>query len=474
MWGLLCVHGYSENMIDHIFAEQQKAFRANPNPSARERRANLETVGAILRENADRIVHAISEDFGHRSKHETQLLELFPTLEDVRHATSNVARWMRTERVSTGVWFKPGRSRIVRQPLGVVGIVVPWNYPINLSIGPLVAALAAGNRAMIKMSELTPSTGELLSKIFGERMNRDLVAIVNGSAAVAKEFSSKAFDHLLFTGSTAVGKSVMNAASANLTPVTLELGGKSPAIVAPGYSIEKSAERIALGKFLNAGQTCIAPDYVLVPREQINAFRDAVAGVVRRYYPQGTASDDYTSIISASHIQRLSEWRAEALQHGAIELRLGEDDVDRRKFAPTILVNADVNTRVMRDEIFGPILPLVGYDSLDGALRYVADRPRPLAMYYFDNDGSRVDHVLQTSIAGGVTVNDTMLHFAQDSLPFGGVGASGMGSYHGVHGFNTFTKQKGVFIQSRVNGGGFLVPPFGAGLEKILRVLLRR
>ncbi|MGV3708262.1 MAG: coniferyl aldehyde dehydrogenase [Gemmatimonas sp.] len=460
-------------MIDHIFAEQQKAFRANPNPSARERRANLETVGAILRENADRIARAIDQDFGHRSQHETRLLELFPVLEDVRHARSNVARWMRTERVSTGMWFKPGRSRIVKQPLGVVGIVVPWNYPINLSIGPLVAALAAGNRAMIKMSELTPNTGELLAKLFGERMNRDLVAFINGGTTVAQEFCNKPFDHLLFTGSTAVGKSVMKAASANLTPVTLELGGKSPAIVAPGYSIEKSAERIVLGKFLNAGQTCIAPDYVLVPRDQVNTFRDAVLGIVRRYYPQGPSSDDYTAIISASHMERLTSWRTEAVARGATEYRVGEDDVARRKFAPTILLNADASTHVMQDEIFGPIMPLVAYDSIDAALRYVADRPRPLAMYYFDDDTARVDRVLETSIAGGVTVNDTMLHFAQDSLPFGGVGASGMGSYHGVHGFNTFTKAKGVFQQSRINGGALLVPPFGARIEKMLRVLLR-
>ena len=459
-------------MIDEIFTAQRKAFQANPNPPADERQRNLDIVADILRENADRIAAAISQDFGHRSILETRLIEIFPTLEDAKHARKHVARWMRTDHVSTALWFRPGRSRIIKQPLGVIGIIAPWNYPVCLSVSPIVAALAAGNRAMVKMSELTPNTGELLAKLFGERMNRDLVAFVNGGVSAAKEMSAKPFDHLLFTGSTAVGKSVMEAASANLTPVTLELGGKSPAIIAPGYSAEQAAGRIMLGKCLNAGQTCIAPDYVLLPRDQVDTFRVAAMATVKAFYPGGTASDDYTSIVSDTHMQRLTDWLNEAVAAGATAHRVGEHDVPTRKFAPTLLTNVPANTHVLSDEIFGPMLPLVPYDSLDGALRYVAERPRPLAMYYFDDDSARIDQVLETSMAGGVTVNDTLFHYAQDSLPFGGVGASGMGSYHGVHGFNTFTKMKGVFQQSRVNAGPLLTPPFGNRIERLLKFII--
>ncbi|MEO7996533.1 MAG: coniferyl aldehyde dehydrogenase [Gemmatimonadaceae bacterium] len=459
-------------MIDQIFDAQQQAFRANPNPSASERKKHLGSVVELLRENADGIARAINDDFGHRSTHETTLLEIFPTIEDARHARKNVARWMRTDRVSTALWFRPARSRIIKQPIGVVGIVAPWNYPINLSVGPLIAALAAGNRAMIKMSELTPNTGALLAKLFGERFNRDLVSFINGGVGVAKEMCSKPFDHLLFTGSTTVGKSVMQAASGNLTPVTLELGGKSPAVVAPGYPIDRAAQRIMLGKCLNAGQTCIATDYVLLPRDQVDAFRTAAIAAVKTFYPDGTSSGDYTSIVSDHHMTRLTEWLREATASGARVDRVGLDDVNARKFAPTLLSDVAANTRVMQEEIFGPILPIVPYDSLDGALQYIADRPRPLAMYYFDDNGGRTNHVLETSIAGGVSVNDTMFHFAQDSLPFGGIGASGMGSYHGVHGFNTFTKMKGVFYQSRVNGGSLLFPPFGTRIERLLKLII--
>lgn len=459
-------------MIDEIFDVQQKAFQANPNPPASERKRNLEIIERILRDNVDRIARAISDDFGNRASLETQLIEIFPTIEDVRHARKNVARWMRTERVSTSKWFRPGRSRIVKQPLGVVGIIAPWNYPINLSVAPLAAALAAGNRAIVKISELTPNTGELLAKLIGEEMNRDLVAIVNGGVSLAKEMSAKPFDHLLFTGSTAVGKTVMEAASKNLTPVTLELGGKSPTIIAPGYSLQHAAERIMLAKLLNAGQTCIAPDYVLLPRDQVDTFRALAIKTANAYYPNGATSNDYTSIISDHHMTRLTEWLDEAKRAGATVDQMGDSDVKSRKFAPAILSNVSAQTHVMREEIFGPILPLVPYDSLDGALRYVAERPRPLAMYYFDNDSARVNSVLETSMAGGVTVNDTLIHYAQDALPFGGVGASGMGSYHGVHGFNTFTKMKGVYLQSRINGGALLTPPFGGRVQKLLKLII--
>jgi coniferyl-aldehyde dehydrogenase len=460
--------------VGRIFARQRDAFRRHPNPPAADRRAHLAAIARLMLDEADAIAAAISADFGHRSHHETKVLEILPALAEAKHARANVARWMRPERRPTSVWFRPGRTFVVKQPLGVVGIIVPWNYPLLLALGPLVGALAAGNRAMVKISELTPRFGELLARLIARSFAEDHVAVINGGVDVAQAFAAQPFDHLLFTGSTAIGRQVMRAASEHLTPVTLELGGKSPAIVAPGFPIDVAARRIIWGKCINAGQTCIAPDYVIVPEQQLEAFVDVARDEVRRLYPGGVATDDYSAVINARHYRRLQEYVEDAVGKGArlVPLANGQS-ADTRKLPPTIVTGVDDGMRLMQEEIFGPLLPVRTYGHVDEALAYVADHPRPLAMYYFDEDRARIEQVLNQSIAGDVTVNDTILHIAQTELPFGGVGASGMGQYHGEDGFATFSKRKGVFVQSRLNGTWLLKPPFGRRVERMLRLILR-
>jgi acyl-CoA reductase-like NAD-dependent aldehyde dehydrogenase len=297
---------------------------------------------------------------------------------------------------------------------------------------------------------------------------------VNGGVEVAQAFAAKPFDHLLFTGSTSVGHQIMRAAAENLTPVTLELGGKSPAIIAPEFPVDVAARRIIWGKCLNAGQTCIAPDYVLLPEAGVQGFIDAARDAVRRFYPESVASANYSAIINARHYGRLLGYLEDARAKGAQVVALADgESQSTRKLAPTIVTGVNDDMRVMQDEIFGPLLPLVPYRDLDQALGYVADHPRPLAMYYFDDDRTRIERVLHDSIAGGVTVNDTMLHIAQDELPFGGVGASGMGQYHGEEGFSTFSKRKGVFVQSRLNGLWLFKPPYGKLVDWLFKVMLR-
>ncbi|HYV39786.1 MAG TPA: coniferyl aldehyde dehydrogenase [Gemmataceae bacterium] len=456
--------------LDTVFQNQRLAFQRNPYPSTRDRRAQLDALCRLLLSNRDAIAGAISADFGHRSYHETQFLELMPAVRGARHARANVARWMRPERKPVSVWFKFGRARVFRQPLGVVGIIVPWNYPLLLAVGPLVAAVAAGNRAMLKISEFTPTFGQLFAELIAGSFSSDQIAVVNGGVDVARAFAAKPFDHLLFTGGGAVGRELMKAAAANLTPVTLELGGKSPAIVGPHYPVDLAAQRILWGKCLNAGQSCIAPDYVLLPGGKEAAFTAAAQEQVRRFYPAGASGPDYSSIIHARHYQRLTSCLADAVAKGASPMPLMEGQSESaRKFPPTILQNVNDDMLVMQDEIFGPLLPLVPYGDLDEALRYVTARPRPLALYYFDDDRRRIQRILESTPAGGVTINDTMLHFAQEDLPFGGVGPSGMGQYHGEDGFLTFSKRKGVFLQSRCNAVGMLNPPYGKRTETLIK-----
>jgi acyl-CoA reductase-like NAD-dependent aldehyde dehydrogenase len=459
------------------FDAQRAAFARAPYPDAAVRDRRLAALERLLRDHAAAIADAVSRDFGHRPAHETRLLELFPSLEAVRHARRHLRKWMKPQRRGTSLWFLPGRSQVIAQPLGVVGIIVPWNYPVYLAIGPLVAALAAGNRALVKMSELAPATGALLAELVRATFDPDEVAIVTGDAKLARAFSALPFDHLLFTGSTGVGRAVMRAAAENLTPVTLELGGKSPAIVGPDYPVEAAAERILVGKLMNAGQTCIAPDYALVPMARLREFVDAARRVVAACYPDPLHSPDYSSIIDARHFARLADYVDEARTQGAEVLVLGPagaaPDARTRRIPPTLLVGAPDTCRAMREEIFGPILPVVPYASFEDALAYVNLRPRPLALYYFDRDASRIRRVLAETVAGGVTINDTILHIAQDDLPFGGVGPSGMGRYHGYEGFLAFSNQKGVFRQARVNAMALFKPPYGKTFERLIAFLLR-
>jgi coniferyl-aldehyde dehydrogenase len=441
-----------------------------------QRRAALDSLAQLLRDNGDALAAAVDRDFRGRALQETRLLELFPSLEGIAHARRHLRAWMRPRRARTGFWYLPGRSRVIAQPLGVAGIVVPWNYPIYLAVGPAVCALAAGNRVMIKMSESAAATGELLAALVAKHFAPEVLTVVNGGPEVAREFTALPFDHLLFTGSTEVGRHVMRAAAANLTPVTLELGGKSPAIVGRGMEVEEAAGRILFGKCLNAGQTCVAPDYVLVPEERLEAFVAAAGRAVARLYPRIAANPDYTAIIDARHRARLVAWREEARGLGARVIEINpasEDFADSPKLPPTLILGAPDAARVMREEIFGPLLPLVTYRATEDAIAYVNARPRPLALYVFDHDGATVRKVIESTVSGGASVNETFMHLAQDDLPFGGVGPSGMGEYHGRAGFEAFSKRKAVFYQSRLNGLKLFRPPYGARFERLMKLLLR-
>ena len=459
----------------HIFEAMHAATRRSPMVERNRRQARLDALLALVHDNADRFVTAISADFGHRSAHETRLLELFPSLEAVRHTRSHFGAWMKPQRKSASLWFRPGRAQIIPQPLGVVGIIVPWNYPLFLAISPLAAALAAGNRVMIKMSEFTPRIGELLAELVAKYFAAEDVSVVLGDASVGADFARLPFDHLLFTGSTKVGHDIMRMAADNLTPVTLELGGKSPAILGADYPLAKAAERIMVGKLLNAGQTCIAPDYVLVPAGREQAFVEAARAVVAKCFPDMAATPDYTAIVNDRHYQRLQGYVTDARERGArIEpLSTASADATRRRLPPLALLDVDDGMRVMQDEIFGPLLPVLPYQDIDAAIAYVNQHPRPLALYYFGNDSGPRDRVLNETVAGGVTVNDTILHIAQEELPFGGVGPSGMGHYHGLDGFKTFSKQKAVFYQSWLNGMSLFNPPYGALFERLTKFLIR-
>jgi len=456
-------------------ARLRAAQAADPMPAWSQRAKRLRALDAMLRAHRSELAAAISADFGHRPAEETDLLEVFPALSAIGHALRHGRRWMAPRRRWAGLPFLPARTELRPRPRGVVGIIVPWNYPLYLAVGPLVDALAAGNRAMLKMSEYTPRFSDLFARLVTRAFPAGEVVVVTGDAEVARAFAALPLDHLLFTGATDVGRQVMRAAAANLTPVTLELGGKSPAIIGPGARFAHAVERIVFGKLVNAGQTCIAPDYVLLPRAHIDDFVTQAQLAVARLYPQLAQNTQYASIASDRHYHRLLALREDARERGAQVHALGDatDDATRRRLPPQLLVGVDDTMAVMREEIFGPLLPLLPYDTLDDAIACINARPHPLALYLFEHDEARVERVLTHTTAGGVSVNDTLLHIAQHHLPFGGVGASGMGGYHGETGFRTFSHMTGVFRQARLNATGALNPPWGARFHRLLALLRR-
>ncbi|WP_031410205.1 coniferyl aldehyde dehydrogenase [Thiomonas sp. FB-Cd] len=457
---------------EHLHA----ASRAEPYPAWSIRRDRLRRLAALIRANETLLCQAISDDFGHRSAAETQVLDVVPSLEAIRHALRHGASWMRPRRASTSIWFWPARAQLLPQPLGLVGIIAPWNYPLYLAVGPLASAFAAGNRAMVKLSEFSPAFGAQFSRLVRAAFDPAELVIFTGGADEAAAFSSLPFDHLLFTGSTAVGKRVMAAASANLVPVTLELGGKSPAVLTPEFDVQLAADRIVYGKLVNAGQTCVAPDYVLLPRNALEAFATACERAARRLYPQGLRSPDYCSIIDMRHYSRLTALQAHAHAAGVKlhPLFAGTQHMDlQHRLAPVLFIDPPDDIALMQDEIFGPWLPLVPYDNVEQAITYINARPRPLALYWFDRDKRRIGQALRATHAGGVTVNDTLFHVAQDDLPFGGIGPSGMGQYHGRLGFETFTKLKPVLYQPRLAGTALVRPPYGKAFARLIAMMKR-
>ncbi|MFN4238920.1 MAG: coniferyl aldehyde dehydrogenase [Vogesella sp.] len=461
----------------HSQLRQLQALATQPADYATRQRW-LAGLASMVTQHQQAWIDALQADFGCRSAVETRLAELFPSLEGIRLAQRKLRGWMRPQRRGVSFWFMPARARLQPQPLGVAGIIVPWNYPIFLALGPLTSALAAGNRAMVKMSELSPHSGALLQRLCRQYLGDDVVQVVNGGVEVAQAFAALPFDHLLFTGSTRVGRSVMQAAAANLTPVTLELGGKSPLLIAPGFDKRRVVGSLVAGKMLNAGQTCVAPDYVLVQRQECDALLAELRRQATLAYPDPAANPDYTAIISPQHYQRLVAWRDEATARGArVEALGGSSEAAlhaARKLPLTVVQDAPDDCALMREEIFGPLLPIVCYDTLDDALAYIRARDRPLALYLYDDNRARIRQVLQHTVAGGVTVNDTLMHVVQDQLPFGGVGPSGMGHYHGYEGFVTFSKMLPVLYQSRLAGAVLTQPPHGKVVQLLLNLMLGR
>lgn len=456
-----------------VFDNQFRASRASPAVPPGERRRRLDMVEQIVNRYAGSLAETVNADFGGRGAELTEVADMFVLRATIGELKRNLGRWSRPRRVRTPIYLQPARARIERQPLGVVGIIGPWNYPLQLTLGPAATALAAGNRVMLKPSEITPRTSALLSELVAKYFTVDEFTVIQGGAEVATEFAALPFDHLFFTGSTAVGRKVAEAAAGNLTPFTLELGGKSPCIVDPSCAdLAEAALKIAHGKLLNAGQTCIAPDYLMLPRGKEEEFTSAYRAAVARMFPTFDGNPDYAAIVSDRHLARLRALLDDARAQGARVEEVGPAGslaaASGRWMSPALVFNVQAGMRLMQEEIFGPVLPVLLYDRLDDVLAPINAGPRPLALYWFGKDTAARDKVLQNTVSGGVTVNDTLLHVAHERLPFGGVGESGLGAYHGETGFLRFTHQKSVLLQSRWARGQMLYPPYGAGFRRAM------
>jgi coniferyl-aldehyde dehydrogenase len=473
----------SRERMQSILERQREDYLREGVVSAERRKDRLERAIGLLKTHQERLVDAMAADFGHRSHHQSLLTDVAGSIGPLRHAQKHLARWMRPEKRKVGPFplnLLGAKARVEYQPLGVVGVISPWNFPVNLTFTPLAGILAAGNRCMIKPSEFTPETSRVLAEIFPTAFDELEIAVVTGGAQTGADFAGLPFDHLLFTGATSVARHVMRAAAENLVPVTLELGGKSPVVVGRSADMQKTADAILTGKMLNAGQICLAPDYVFVPEERIDDFVASSQRSVARMYPTLLDNPDYTSVINQRHFERLNAYVEEARSAGArvVEINPAGEDFRQQphhKMPPTLIVDPEDNLKVMQDEIFGPILPIKGYRDLEETIDYINHKPRPLGLYYFGSDAAEEGAVLGRTTSGGVTVNDVVMHVAQEDLPFGGVGPSGMGAYHGLDGFRTFSHAKSVFTQSRLNVAELagLRPPYGEKMLKAVRQQMR-
>ena len=462
-----------ENEAQRIFALQREAYLRHPYPSLAERRATLGTLERILVDNADAIAEAINRDFGHRSVEESKLLELFGCVDGIRHTRRKLRTWMKPQRRHISMLFATGSNRVIPQPKGVVGIVSPWNYPLFLTVSPLISVLAAGNRAMIKMASHSQHLCRLLAELFRAQFGEETVAILPGVRA--QDFSTLPFDHLIFTGSADAGRTVMRAAAENLTPVTLELGGKSPTIICDDYDVETAASNILYGKFINAGQTCLAPDYLFVPEGKRDQFVAAAQRLVAARYPD-INDRSFTSVIDDKSYRRLRATLDDAERKGArlVPLVPGATFNDLlRKVPPHLVLDPTDDMVIMQEEIFGPLFPVKTYRDLDEVIAYVTRRDRPLGLYFFTNDKATEEKLLYQTISGGVTINNCVLHVAQHDLPFGGTGASGMGQYHGYEGFLEFSKLRPVFTNPRFSLLHWFYPPYTARHTRLANLLLK-
>ncbi|KPA16510.1 coniferyl aldehyde dehydrogenase [Candidatus Magnetomorum sp. HK-1] len=456
--------------LKEIFEEQSLAFLKYGPPTLGSRKNALTRLEEEILLYKNEIAQAISSDFGHRSYHETLMTEIFVCIKTIHHTKKYLKKWMKPRRRPVPWYCRPGKAKIHYQPLGVVGIMSPWNYPFQLCIGPMIAAISAGNRVILKPSGRMPETGKIIEKIISKVFERNEVAVVSGSG-VNDAFIQLPFNHLLYTGSTRIGKKVMRAASENLTPVTLELGGCSPVIVAKDFPVQKAVYSILTGKLFNAGQTCISANHAFIHESQVDQFVEYAVKAIKKMYSTALDNADYTNIVSKERYDNLRLLIEDAKSKGAKIIQPHEQELlqsNKRKILPTIIINTTPEMQVMKEEIFGPILPVISYDSIYDVIEKIEHNQRPLALYCFTYDQETIDTILRSTTSGGACINDTLLHFIQDDLPFGGVGHSGMGRYHGIHGFETFSNAKGVFYQSKVNIMGALRPPYGRLFKTVM------
>ena len=455
--------------VARLFAAQQAACEKQPYPETAERRGQLKALKRQVERYQDVLADAMSQDFGYRAPAESKMLDLLSCTLELNHAISHVRRWMKSSRRSTELLFLTNSVKVTYQPKGVVGVIVPWNFPVYLALGPLTAALAAGNRVMIKMPEVTPATNAVLKKLLGEIFTESQVALVGEELLDPNVFTSLPFNHIVFTGSPAVGRIVMRTAAQNLTPVTLELGGKSPAVVTRHYPVADAATRITHGKSVNCGQICVSPDYALVPRESVDAFIDGVKATFQSFYGVRTdGNENYTALIHDRHQQRIVRMLDDARAKGArVEACAPTPTGGGRQMPLHIVTNMTPDMAIMQEELFGPILPIVPYDTMDEAIAFINARPRPLALYCFSHDGAERDDLLRRTHSGGVSVNDWGWHVLNHDAPFGGVGNSGMGTYHGEEGFRELSHAKTVFQRQRFFPIGLFYPPYGNFVQRL-------
>lgn len=459
-----------------ILKNQQLAFKANPFPTYTTRIAKLKSLKNMLLQNQDAILKTLSQDFGHRSNDDSLLSDMLTSISSINYSIKHLKRWMKPKKKHVDMLFQPATAHVMHQPLGVIGIIVPWNYPLFLSIGPLTTAIAAGNRAMLKMSEFTPHTNALLAQLLSTEFTIEEVAVIGGEADVASVFSALQFDHLFFTGSTNVGKMVMQSAAKNLVPVTLELGGKSPSIIADDMPIDVAVKRFIFAKTLNSGQTCVAPDYVFCPEGKLQTLIDELQFCFNSMFPSVQENKDYTSIINQRQYDRIQSLLKDAEKKGAniIPLTIESENTVKRKIPLTIVTNISNDMQIMHEEIFGPLLPIMEYKNIDEAIQYINDRPRPLALYIYSFNKQTQQQILEETIAGGVCINDAGMQVAIDDLPFGGVGASGMGNYHGEEGFVRFSHAKSILKRGKISFSSVLFPPYGKTMLKLIYKLYIR
>ncbi|MGP9637302.1 coniferyl aldehyde dehydrogenase [Psychrobacter sp. AOP3-A1-26] len=464
------------NTVDEMqaqFARLQTLSRTQPINDWGTRETLLDNLEVMLSDNQESFAKAISADFGYRSESETQFAELFPSFTGISHAKKHGKKWMKSQRASISALYMPAHNEIQPQPLGVVGIMVPWNYPLFLAIGPMIDALTAGNRIMIKMSEAAPEFAQTFADAIARYFSPDMICVVLGEVDIAVAFSELPFDHLLYTGSTAVGKKVMAAAAPNLTPVTLELGGKSPVVVLEGANLENAVNRVMMGKTLNAGQTCIAPDYVLIQRQYHEEFIRLAKEWVEKHYPDFENNPDYSRIINGEQFKRVKGYLDNLAGESIHQLTNVDSNIETRLMPPVIVSEPAPDSDVMQNEIFAPVLPLMHYDTLDDAIDFINERPRPLALYVFGDNSHELDKVRTNTVSGGLCINEVMVHVLQYDLPFGGVGDSGTGVYHGKAGFERLSHMKPIFVQSKLNGLNVLLPPYGGLFKKAMALFLK-